>query len=61
MISAIALRIDHERDAHGFHCLVNPGVGEYVALVVRLRFAAQLLAGFHELSIPPGPSSGRCG
>ena len=34
----IPLRIDHERNAHGLHCLMNPGVGEYIALVGSMPF-----------------------
>ncbi len=45
----IALRIDHQRDAHGFHGLVYPGIREYVALMKACLFAAQFLAGFHEV------------
>ena len=45
----IALRIDHERNAHGLHGLVNPGVGEDVGLVSAVRLAAQGLGGFHEV------------
>ena len=37
---SVALRIDHERDAHGLDCLVNPCVGKDVSLVPGVRFAA---------------------
>ena len=37
----VALRVDHQRDAHRFDGLVHPGVREDVALVRAVRLAAQ--------------------
>ena len=48
-MSAIALRIDHQRDAHRLDGLVDPGVGEDIALVLAVRFAAIGFAGFDEV------------
>src|SRR5438128_3292095 len=45
----IALRIDHERNAHGFHGLVDPRVREYVALMEAMGLTAKLLAPFDEV------------
>ena len=45
----IALRIDHQRDAHGLDCLVHPGIGEHITLVLAVRLAAMGLAGFDEV------------
>ena len=39
----VALRVDHQSDAHRLHGLVHPGVGEHVSLVRAVRLAAQLL------------------
>ena len=52
----VALRIDHQRDAHGLDGLMHPGVGEHVALVPAVRLAAQsFLAASMKLSMPPWP------
>ena len=45
----IALRIDHQRDAHRLDRLVHPGVGEHIALVRAVRLAAQRLRRFDEV------------
>ena len=45
----IALRIDHQSDAHGLHCLVDPRVGEDVTLMASMRFTAVRLARFNEV------------
>ena len=45
----IALRIDHQRDAHRLHRLMHPGVREHIALVLAVRLAALRLAGFDEV------------
>ena len=45
----IALRIHHERDAHGLDGLVHPGVREDIALVLAVRFAAIGLARLDEV------------
>ena len=50
----VALRVDHQRDAHRLHGLVHPGVGEHISLVRAVRLAAQRLAGFHEIVDPAG-------
>ena len=39
----VALRIHHQRDAHGFDRLMNPRVRENVAFLRSMRFAAQRL------------------
>ena len=45
----IAFGIDHQSQAHGFDGLMNPGIGENVAFVCVVRFAAQGLGGFNEI------------
>ena len=45
----IALRVDHQRDAHRLNGLVNPGIGEDVAFVIPMRLAAQRFAGIDEV------------
>ena len=45
----IALRVHHERNAHGFDRLVNPGIGEDVTLVTLMRLAAQGLRGLNKV------------
>jgi hypothetical protein len=51
----IAPGIHHQGDAHRLHGLVHPGVGEDVALVRAVRFAAQRFAGFDEVVDAAGP------
>ncbi len=43
------MRVDHQGDAHGLDRLVDPGIGEDIALVAGVGFAAQGLAGFDKV------------
>ena len=45
----VALRVHHQREAHGLDGLMHPGVGERIADVRPVRLAAQRLAGFDEI------------
>ena len=45
----IAAGVDHERQAHRFNRLMDPCVGEDIALMRAMLLAAQCLGGFHEV------------
>src|SRR5579859_6801221 len=45
----IAFWIDHQGFAHGFHGLVDPGIGKDIALVFSVGFAAKRFCGFDEI------------
>src|SRR4029077_17074756 len=48
----IAMRIHHEGDAHGFNCLMHPGVSEDVTFVPSMGLAAQCFGRFDEIIYP---------
>src|SRR5476649_61291 len=48
-------KIDHLRNTHGLHSMVDPGVGKQVAFVTSMRFAAKGFAGLDEIVEPTFP------
>ena len=60
MIAAIALWIDHQRLAHRFHRLVDPGIRKNIPFMRPMRQSPQSLCCFDEI-VNPALTRGKIG
>jgi hypothetical protein len=50
----VSLRVEHQRDRHRLHGVVDVRISEHISFVLAMRFAAQLLSGLDKVVEPTG-------